>query len=326
MRVEQNNTAGYRVWGQGSFAHICLESPGCRFRKEGCCTMCNYGAGDKLTPAQIASAVRNAVSAWGQPISRLLVGTYGSVFDESEVSESALPVLLQELSVTGINDIIFETHYSTVTEERLTLLRNILPNRHLSLELGFESANEAVLRYYLKKYMNLDDLVDTIELNHSFQIYTILNVFLGTPRLSPREQLQDALHSVRWAFEHGADEVVVFPANVKPGSDLWSLYIRGEYVVPSAWLLVELLQSLSDRELEKTAISWYGDRQYAGIDTEIIPPATCPRCRDSLMKFFSSYMRVTGGKERRQMIYALTENGYCDCYQREKEARVYCYD
>lgn len=313
MGAEHKTTEGYRIWGRGSFAHICLESPGCRFREAGYCTMCNYGTGNKLTPLQITSAVKKAVEEWGQPISRLLVGTFGSVFDVYEVSDEALLVLLQALSEREIDDIIFETHYTTVTEERLTLVRNRLPHRRLSIEMGFESANDIVLHQYLRKYMNLTDLEQTMGLIHRFKMNVILNIFLGSPGLSREEQLQDALHSVRWAFEHGSDEVVLFPANVKPGTALWEMYIRGVYVIPSAWLLVELLQQLTNRELEKTSVSWYGDRQYEGIDTEIEPPTTCPKCRERLIHFFHAYMQVRHGDERRRMLCELTENGFCSC-------------
>ena len=305
----------YRLWGNKGFMHICLESPGCRFRKEGYCIMCDYGNGNLLTPVQVADAMKDAFQKWGQPVHLLLVGSCGSVFDEQEITFESLQALLNVIAETNVEAVIFETHYSTVREELLAYIRKALSEKKLSIELGFESSNPEILVHHLHKYVDLNCLLEKIAMIKRNGMGVILNVFLGSPGLNSVEQMLDSLHSIRWAFEHDADEVVVFPSNIKPKTRLWDLYESGEYQRPSSWLLVKLLSNLTAEELSKTSISWFGDRQYAGLDEDILPPATCPECRDLLMKLFRDYMDDPSGNRRMDLLKAAKESATCNCYK-----------
>lgn len=303
----------YRLWGYGEFAHICFESPGCRFHKAGYCVMCDYGAGQLISTEQAVMAVKRAFAEWNEPIKRILLGTCGSIFDESEMPYESLFAVIGEIAKTDVESVIFETHYSTVKPELLQEIVSRLPEKKIAIELGFESSDPDVLKYSLHKCMNLDELIKVIALIHKFNISPILNVFLGAPGLNTKDQLADALRSTHWAYEHGADEVVIFPANVKPGTVLWKLLNGGMYEIPSGWLLVEMLQRLPDKELEATSISWYGDRQYYGVDMDVIPPQTCEKCRDKLINFFFDFMKTFSASERRKLLRLILNGENCDC-------------
>lgn len=315
LRISGN----YRVWGHGDFIHICFESPGCTFRKKGYCVMCDYGVGDRLTTPLAINALRSAITKWKAPIRGLLLGTCGSIFDENEMLPETLFSLTKEIASTNIENIIFETHYSTVKPELLEKIQRVLPDKHISIEMGFESSNPDVLKNSLNKYMDLENLKTTVRLIKSHGMSVILNVFLGAPGLSENEQLEDALNSLRWAYDNGADETVVFPANIKPNTLLWNKYQRGEYTAISSWLLVVLLSRLTDDELTKTSISWFGDRQYLGVDTDIISPKTCPECTDSLMGFYLSFMDDFDARKRRLLLSRICAYNRCDCWLRMKQ-------
>ena len=304
----------FRLWGSGSFAHICFESPGCRFRKAGYCVMCDYGAGSMLSPEQAVTAIQSATVNWGKPIKRLLLGTCGSIFDEREMLPETLSIIVGEIKKTEIESIIFETHYSFVTEELLRKLAASLPCKRIAIELGFESSDPEVLEKSLHKYMNLEDLSEAISLIRSFNMSSILNVFLGAPGLTTAQQLEDSIRSVHWAFAHGADEVVIFPANIKPGTALWRDWESGRYELPSSWLLVELLRRLPKEELETTSISWYGDRQFNGVDTDILAPACCEHCCGELYDFYCSFMEDFRADIRIRLISELVGKCVCSCY------------
>ena len=319
MSASLRISGNYRVWGHGDFVHICFESPGCTFRKRGFCVMCDYGVGDRLTTSSAINALRSAMAEWRSPIRILLLGTCGSIFDENEMLPETLFSLIKEIATTDIENIIFETHYSTVKPELLKIIRETLPDKRISIEMGFESSNSDVLKNSLNKYMNLGDLKATVRLIKSYGMSVILNVFLGAPGLSEAEQLEDTLNSLRWAYDNGADEAVIFPTNIKPNTPLWNLYQKGKYTAISSWLLVELLSRFTDEELAKTSISWFGDRQYSGVDTDIIPPETCPACADALMEFYSKFMDDFDAEMRRSLLRRICAYDKCDCPLRLKQ-------
>lgn len=319
MHIEKRESTGNRdisiskVWGNGGFMHICFESRGCRFRKRGYCVMCDYGAGRNITAEEAVKALDSAIKQWPVPVHRLLLGTCGSILDESEMGQETLSEILAYLCNTDIDYIIFETHFSTVTDKILAYLKRTLPGKKIAIEMGFESADPVVLEKSLKKNMNLEQLKYIICKIRDFGMDVILNVFLGAPGLSTKEQLQDALNSVNWACTSGVQEVVIFPANIKPGTKLWKMYADGEYEPISHWLLIEVLDSLSEDQLGVTAISWYGDRQDQGIDTDIVPPAACELCRPELMDFYRKFMSNFTASYRKDLIKKLKRDVVCEC-------------
>lgn len=302
-----------RCWGEGDFAHICFESAGCRFRKQGYCTMCNYGEGRCITPQEAVAALNQLQHTHPGKIRRLLLGTCGSIFDEGELPNSVFSAVLNWIAPSDINDILFETHYTTVTQSVLDQIADALTGRTVSIEMGMESANIDVLTSSLHKYMDLEQLRHTMTLIHQNHFRVILNVLLGVPDLTMRQQLEDTKASLLWAEQNGADEFVLFPVNIKPDTALWEQYQAGNYAPVSHWLLIELLLSLPDSILSRLSLSWYGDRQEAGEDTDIIPPVACATCKPALMSFYQRFMENPSAEYRKELIEALINGISCEC-------------
>lgn len=301
------------VWGHGDFLHICFSSVGCRFREAGYCTMCDYGGGRGVTAEEAVLGLREALSGAAGSVRELLLGTCGSILDEREMTPRVLHAVLRAAHESGVPTVILETHYTTVTPEALSRVRDALPNREIVLELGFESADPWVLEHALGKYMDLDALSGAVALIRSFGMSAVLNVFLGAPFLTPERQIQDAQSSIAWAAAHGAERAVVFPANIKPNTLLRQLYQEGAYHRISHWMLIELLDRLDDTLLEMVELSWYGDRQEAGRDTQVLPPESCPECRPPLMAFYAAFMEDFDPRRRRRLLEDLRARAACSC-------------
>lgn len=308
------------VWGHGDSLQLFFSSVGCRYRKAGYCTMCDYGGDRNITAKEAISGFQKAIKNAPHVIREILLGTCGSILDEYEMSPQVLTALLEAVFNHGIPSIVLETHYITVTETILKKIRQALPGREITIELGFESSDPKVLKNSLCKYMDLDALAGTIRLIKSFGMSPILNVFLGAPFLTTEEQIQDTEKSITWAVAHGASRVVVFPANIKPNTLLWKLYQEGKYERISHWELIDLLFRLDDALLEKVEISWYGDRQEAGKNLQVLPPSSCHCCQPVLMSFYRAFMESFDSKHRRELLNQLCNQTPCDCqhmwYQR----------
>lgn len=291
-----------RIWGQGSFMHVCFESVGCRFRKQGYCLMCDYGIGKNVDCNKAVAILEDAVRKWPQHVDRLLLGTCGSILDQAEMSRETLGVILNSVAKMNVAHVLLETHYTTIDEDVLNFIRNALPNKEIYIEMGFESANPKVLQKSLRKYMDLSQLKKSMEMISGYGIHTILNVFLGAPFLSEQQQIDDTYMSIKWALENGAAEVVVFPANIKPGTEMWEMYKNGNYNRISHKEVIWLLSRLNEQELERVSISWYGDRQNAGIDMDILPPIIPDGFNETLVNFYQDFMSNFNGVYRINLI------------------------
>ncbi len=307
------------------FLHCCVESRGCRFgRDNGACIMCDYGIGRNMTPHELEVELERQLQPQLKFVSTVLFGSYGSVFDVKEISEECFDVILDFIAAHKIQNVIFETHCSTVTEGKLKKVQDRLLAQDIdvSIEMGYESCDEFILKHCLNKTLNLSQLKNAVKLIHDYQMEVTLNVLLGAPFLSAREQLDTALESVAWAFEQKADHVVVFPCNIKPFTLLYQLYENDFYVPVSQWMLVTLLSRISEDQLNHISLSWYGDRKnfYENDAFPLIPPRDCERCHDRIFQLYHAFMEERDSKERKKLVDAfLGERMDCDCHAKFME-------
>lgn len=308
------------------FLHCCIESCGCHFSYDkGACIMCDYGIGRNLTPIELQKALAEELQPCMNSVSTLLFGAYGSVLDTQEVSEECFDVLMNFLVKQKIRTVIFETHCCTINEGNLKKIREKLraTNINAIIEMGFESCDSYILENYLNKVLNLKQLCNAIALVHQYGMEVSLNVFLGTPFLCEKEQLDSAVESVKWAFEKGADSVVVFPCNIKPFTLLHQLYTKGIYKPISQWMLVELLSRIQQEKLDRVTLSWYGDRGnfYENGEFPLIPPSDCENCHDKIFNFYHTFMKETSSIKRKQLVDKfIQEERDCHCQKKFRDS------
>ncbi len=307
------------LWNSSdAFLHCCIESKGCRFSKEsGACIMCDYGTGRNLNPDELHEELEKQVVPYIGQINTILIGTYGSIFDESEVSGECFEVILDFLVRYKVSTVIFETHCSTVSDEKLKKIKEKLSkDTRIIIEMGYESCDKYVLQYSLNKIISLKQLQGAITLIHKYSMKVCLNVLLGAPFLCAQDQLDSALKSIQWAFEQKADSVVIFPINIKPFTLLYKLYEKGLVAPISQWMLVDLLAGIPEKYLGKISLSWYGDRNnfYENNEFPLIPPLDCSECHDRLFTGYSDFMKATDLKEKARIINEIkSKQTMCTC-------------
>lgn len=302
------------------FIHCCIESRGCRFNRDyGSCIMCDYGIGCNLAPSELEKALEEDLKPNINSVSTVLFGSYGSVLDTEEISKECFEILLDFIVKQKIHTVIFETHCCTVNDDILEKIQTRLCKQGIEviIEMGYESCDTYVLEKCLNKILNLEQLCKSISLVHKYNIRVCLNVFLGAPFLSEKEQLDTAIESVEWAFEKGADSVVVFPCNIKPFTLLHCLYENGLYKPVSQWMLVELLSRIREEKLNCITLSWYGDREnfYENNEFPLIPPKDCEKCHNKIFDFYHDFMSEPFSDKRKWLVEELLQTKTdCDCY------------
>ncbi len=301
-----------------SFLQCCIESQGCRFSQVGgSCIMCDYGIGRNLTALELKDALENILLPNLSGIKTILFGSYGSVFDEYEISEECFDVILDFAANHVFESIIFETHYSTVTSEKLKKIKNAIGGKsRITIEMGYESCDEYILRNCIRKYMNLEDLKKTVKIIHDEGMIVSLNIFIGAPFISTQEQTLTAVQSIEWAFLNGADCIVVFPSNIKPFTLLYYLYKAGYYSRISQWQIIDVLNHLPVEFLGRVFLSWYGDRKnfYEHNQYPLLPPIDCEKCHDSIFSFYQSFFNSNNDRLRKKLLNNLINTNLgCSC-------------
>lgn len=294
----------YTKWRENNSLQITYRSRGCSNSLKGSCLMCDYGVGKNLTLEEAKTILPEVLGNEKAQIGELILTTYGSFLDEYEMPRENLRAVLEQAAATDIPYITFETHYKTISEEKIEEVHFYLENKIIAYEMGLESVNPYVLEKCLNKEIDLAELKRCIKLIHDHDQIVILNILYGSPFLDARQQIEDSLQSVYWAAEQGAEVIVLFPVNIKPFTALEHLYEGGFYKPVSHWGFIKLLDSIPLEILGRINIAWYGNREikYTNYKFETIFPKDCPKCHDKIFDFYSRFTADRNVDNRKRML------------------------
>lgn len=281
--------------------------------------MCDYGIAKGSQPKEVYLNEMNIILEGAPNVQYLLLCSNGSIMDESQLSEETFRAILEKTSTTTIPNIIIETHYQDITVQKLDYIKKTLYPKNITIEFGLETINPNYQDALVMKGIIIDEIEKTIKTIQQFGMSIDINIMLGLPFLSVKEQLNDSLKTVKWVINHDCNPVI-FPLNIKPYTLLYHMYQTGHYSPISLWLIIVLLSHLKPNDLEKITISYYGNRtdEYLGIQEETIYPYSCPKCHKRVMEFFEEFFRKNSWQEKYDVLNKiLTWNG-CNCLEEQK--------
>ena len=282
---------------------------------ENACTFCNYGFDYNLT-LELVKPELEKINLDDYDIEELDLEANGSFLSEREIPYDLFLEVLHFVANSNIPTIAIETHYKTITEEKIKDIRNILgKNREILFELGFESADEDIRAIY-NKDINIDQYLEVAKLCESYNIGLIINVLLGAPFLSREEQIQDCLNSLDFIYENfpKGTHVVLFPINIKENTMLKHWQDIGVYDEISSWEFVELLYRVPYRYLEMITIAWWGKRENAFTKGISQFPKTCQKCQKRLLEFYDDFYCNRDAGYRKNLLKSIWETR-CECDQ-----------
>lgn len=270
-------------------AGLWFRTRGCGFDRVGGCVMCDYGAGPDATSSEdMISYVAAGLRQLPPDLFHLLVSPLGSFLDEWEVPEAARLGILDLMQGTDHESFSFESRAETVSDEMIAQCYSALDKRPLKVYIGLESSNPWISKYCINKALSTESFDGAIRVLKRNSADAIANVILGSPFLSPREQVDDAVRSIQWAFARGAREVCFFPIHVKNWTSMVLLYRKGLYSSPSLWSYIEVLRQLGAEACSKIELSWYSSRKYKDPNL-ISSPTTCPLCYDVVIDYLDEF-------------------------------------
>lgn len=306
------------VFKRGNLLQLTFQTHGCRYSASGSCTMCNYGQG-VTADAQIILQELDEIcnSKIFLESNMVLLGASGSFLDELEISDKLRYDIMKYISQSHVQEVFIETHYKSVSDDKLQKIREIFLDKTVHIEMGLETITEEFQTNILNKPISLPQLKETIRQIHAHNIAVDLNILFGIPFLVANQQIEDTLATIRWALENGADNIIVFPINIHPYT-VFEWWYNNEYIAaPSLWGLFMLLQNLTDKELSCICLAWYGNRSIVYSDKEkTIIPQACPICQEQLISFFDDFASNYNLAYRKERLHEFSNQTFlCKCQQ-----------
>lgn len=307
------------VFHRGNLLQLTFQTRGCQYSALGSCTMCNYGQGSAVD-AQIILHELDKIcqSKVFLESSMILLGASGSFLDEKEIPSELQNVIMKRISQSHMQEVFIETHYMSITDDKLQIIHKIFADKIVHIEMGLETATEEFQTTILNKPILLPQLKETIRHIHAHNMVVDLNILFGMPFLTVNQQIEDTLKTIHWALENGADNIIVFPINIHPYT-IFEWWYSHEYIaLPSLWGLFMLLQNLTDRELSCICLAWYGNRYISYSDKEkTIIPQACPLCQKQLISFFDDFASNYNLAYRKKRLSEFTHRTFtCKCRQK----------
>ena len=271
--------------------------------------MCDYGKVRKenLKPNDIKKILSKVFNNFKEVPKVLLLNSLGSVLDTEEMPMENIIVLLDELSNINVDVIIFETHYLTINDSILSLIKQKLYNKEVVIELGLESSNKEIREKCLNKYINNTEFIEKINLIKSYGFGVEANVILGTPFLTDEEQKLDTLNSIQWCFENNIDTVNLFPINIKPYTLLYKLYEQGKYLPVSHKDFINVLNKISKEYIDRIYLCWYGNREIIYDKNKTILPKCNKTEYSILMEFYKKFNMSRIAEKRIELLKNIIE-------------------
>lgn len=302
-----------------NFLQLTFQTCGCRYSSAGTCTMCNYGKGITVDSQIILYELEKVCHSKDfLECDMILLGASGSFLDEYEIPVELQYAIMKRIAQTHMKEIHIETHYKSVTISKLHNIHRIFPHTCICIEMGLETSTKEFQDYILNKNIPLHELKLVIDQIHAYDMLVSLNVLLGLPFLTKKEQLADTRKSIDWALKNGADYVVVFPVNIQPYTVFEWWHNHGYIELLSPWLLFELLLNLPDEVLPYICLSWYGNRHISySPKKKTITPYACANCQPQLLSFFEDFASNLNLEFRKKKLHELDQTQFvCDCRQK----------
>lgn len=309
-----NNEIICTYYYEENYLEISFENGQCSYDMQGTCTMCDYGiATYKEDVSVFIDEMLHIYNSFSE-IDTLMLCTNGSFLDDKQLPFEFQREIMIEASKLPCKTIIIESHYTTITDAKLQLIKDIFWAKSIKIELGLETTNIMYQEYILNKKINTSQIEYVIKRIHHYGYTPIINLLIGLPFLNEKEQIDDVLTSIAWCMENET-EIVLFPINIKPYTLIYYLYENNLYTPISQWMIIYILSLVEESYLSKIDIAYWGNRDESYIDKKVIFPSCCSQCYPKIHDFYYKYLLTENSKVRKKYINALMENIPCNCFQ-----------
>jgi len=258
---------------------VALRTNPCSWLKAGGgCVMCGYqlaaSLGKEPTEQDLINQTKYAIKRLPAQIYPLITfNAAGSFLDAAEISDELRPKLLQMLRNAGYREFNFECRPEfLLNEKRVSQLKEYFDV--VSVGIGLESSDDFIRNECLNKGTQIDTYLKAAKVLRKYNISYDAYIQLGKPFLTAKEDIEDAIKTAKFAFEHGFTRVFLMLCNIQPSTLTHFLWKRGKFSPPTLWRAVEVINRLPAIHRYRAYIKGFN----RAVPTPLELPKNCPKC------------------------------------------------
>lgn len=256
------------------------------FRTRGCtwacekggCTMCGFLSestkGKDVIAEQLITQFRSQYEKIDRnkyPVFHLFSG--GSLLNDKEFSPVARKEILNILAQNpSIKKIFIESRVEDITEKKLAEIKETVGDKKLEIGIGLEAVSPEVRKLCVHKGTDLERFKKAVNLVKNFQIDPIAYVLIKTPFLTEKEGIEEAIQTVRYAFDQGVKGVSLEPLYILKNSLVDDLFKEGRCRPTWLWSVIEVI-----KQTHNLGALRLGMFEQLNIDSERAP-SNCDKC------------------------------------------------
>ncbi len=276
---------------------LLLPGTGCSWVRKGHggCTFCGYHlAIDKATGGRLFSKNELlGLCSLGQSVlgnqkpENLTIYMGGNFVNDKETPHDAQVAICQMVrDDPTLTSLLVETRVEHLREDRIKELVSALDNgKILRIGIGLESQDDEVRQKVINKGLSKKAYEWAIKLLHRCGVEVLTYVFVKPMTLSEQEAIDEAVATVRYAYQAGSDQIALEAALIQKDTPMGNAYERGEFRPPWLWSVLGVLKTTHG----------LGNVQVGKFKDEPPPlagPKNCERCTEFFHGLFQQY-RVT---------------------------------
>ncbi|MEX2725105.1 MAG: archaeosine biosynthesis radical SAM protein RaSEA [Candidatus Freyarchaeota archaeon] len=274
-------------------AVIYLMSNGCEWALKSAhgCTMCGHLAKQarRDEPISVEDYLKQVEGEFKRidfkeyPILNLY--NNGSFINDNEIPPEARREILKMVNNNPhIKMLVLETRPEFVTEERVSEIRDLIPNKHVELAVGFETKSDFYRAicinkgFFLKRFNYAAEIIKKYV---KLRTYVLLKPLF----LTEKEAIEDAIETIEYAFAIGATTVSLEACTIQDYTLMKYLYEKGVYNTPWLWSIIEVVKRVKNPS--KLIVGLF---KFFPSPSKV--PNNCYRCNEKVMEAIVKYNRT----------------------------------
>lgn len=269
------------------------------------CTMCGFqqGVRDFTQGVPFSSQSFILMFRLGQLMiaktRKIIIFTGGSFLDLPLAAQQKIFAYLQKDKYCQY--VAIESRAELITNNKIKALKGWLGNKQLEVAIGLETQDDVIRQKCINKGFSRADYLQALKILKEQGVRVSTYVFLKPMGLSEKQAIDEAIKTIKFAFQSGSDAVGLESAFVQPGTKMAQAYQAGKYQPPWLWSIIAVLKETH----------FLGHILIGNFENEypmpLAIPKNCPNCSENIYGLLKD--------QRQKPDFSLLDNLKCACQE-----------